>query len=222
MISYTLSATNYGSTETLIHCTNARAQASSSLFQHWRVSTGKRTFERPNHLKKSKVIYPFRMHEVAPITSTRSDEIEEATLGKTQQQSKNDILVKRIGMWRAIVLSSLGKTLFPYSKYIRTLRLQDLEDLLDLLGDPKLKNLSATFFKDELASVEVKKGVKMQKKDFLVVDATKTSNRLADIVTRDTPMLEELSGNIFHSTLSQCIPRLPKLQYLILYQGEAL
>lgn len=145
------------------------------------------------------------MHEVAPITSGRSDDIEEATLGKTQQQSKNDILVKRVGMWRAIVLSSLGKTLFPYSKFIRTLRLQDLEDLLDLLGDPKLKALSASFFKDELASVEVKKGVKLQKRDYLVVDATQTSNRLADIVTRETPMLEELWPNQFRGCLNYSI-----------------
>jgi len=162
------------------------------------------------------------MHEMAPITSARSDEIEEAAQGKTQQQSKNEILVKRVGMWKAIVLSSIGKTLFPYSKYIRTLRLQDLEDLLDLLGDPKLKDLSASIFKDELKNVEVKRRVKIQKKEYLVVDAIQTSNRLADLITKETPMLEELSGNIYHSTLSGCIRSLPKLQSLTLYEGEAL
>ena len=162
------------------------------------------------------------MHDVAPITSARSDEIEEAAQGKTQQQSKYDILVKRTGMWRAIILSSLGKTLFPYSKFIRTLRLQDLEDLLDLLGDPKLKGLSAMFFKDELEGFEIKRKVKIQKRDNLIVDAIQTSNRLTEVVTKETPMLEELSGNIFHSTLSTCIARLPKLQDLIVYGGEAL
>lgn len=83
------------------------------------------------------------MHDVAPITSGKSDEIEEAAQGKTQQQNKAEILTKRISMWKAIILSSMGRSLFPYSKYIRTLRLQDLEDLLDLLGDPKAKNFSA-------------------------------------------------------------------------------
>ena len=162
------------------------------------------------------------MHDVAPITSARSDEIEEAAQGKTQQESKNDILAKRSGMWRAIILSSLGKTLFPYSKFIRTLRLQDLEDLLDLLGDPKLKSLNAMFFRDELESFEVKRKVKIQKRDNLIVDAIQTSNRLTEVITKETPMLEELSGNIFHSTLSTCIARLPKLQDLIVYGGEAL
>ena len=79
------------------------------------------------------------MHDVAPTTSTRSnDDIEENTRGKTQQESKVQILTKRSEMWRSIVLSSMDRTLFPYSKYIRTLVLQDLEDLLDLLGDPKV------------------------------------------------------------------------------------
>lgn len=32
--------------------------------------------------------------------------------------------------WRTVLLSSLGKTLYPYSKYIRALNLQDLQELL--------------------------------------------------------------------------------------------
>ncbi len=159
---------------------------------------------------------------MAPITSARSDEIEEAAQGKPQQQSKNEILLKRVGMWKAIVLSSIGKTLFPYSKYIRTLRLQDLEDLLDLLGDPKLQHVSASMFQDELKNIEKKKRVKIQKKEYLVLDAIQTSNRLANLITKETPMLEELSGNIYHNTLIGCIPRLPKLQHLTIYEGGAL
>ena len=78
------------------------------------------------------------MHDAAPTTSTRSnDDIEETTRGKTQQQKGTSILAKRCEMWRSIVLSSMNRTLFPYSKYIRTLRLQDLEDLLEIIGDPK-------------------------------------------------------------------------------------
>lgn len=40
------------------------------------------------------------------------------------------ILRKRAGLWRTIILSSLGKTLYPYSQYIRTLNLLDLEWML--------------------------------------------------------------------------------------------
>lgn len=32
--------------------------------------------------------------------------------------------------WRTILLSSLGKTMYPYSQYIQTLNLRDLEYLL--------------------------------------------------------------------------------------------
>jgi len=162
------------------------------------------------------------MHHVAPITSARSDEIEEAEQGKIQQQNKYNNLVKRTRMWRSMILSSLGKTLFPYSKFIRTLRLQDLEDLLDRLADPKLKVLNAMFFKDELHGFEVKKKVTIQNKENLVVDAVQTLNRLTEVITNETPMLEELSGNIYRTTLSTCIPRLPKLQDLTVYGGEAL
>lgn len=89
------------------------------------------------------VLTVLSMHDVAPITSARSDDFEETTQGKTQQESKAQVLSKRSSMWRAIVLSSMNMTLFPYSKYIRTLRLQDLEDLLDLLNDPKAGKLRA-------------------------------------------------------------------------------
>lgn len=34
-------------------------------------------------------------------------------------------------LWRSIILSSLGKTLFPYCKYIRGLDFRDLNSMLD-------------------------------------------------------------------------------------------
>lgn len=39
--------------------------------------------------------------------------------------------IKCTSLWRTIILSSLGKTLYPYSQYIRTLNLQDLEELIN-------------------------------------------------------------------------------------------
>lgn len=74
------------------------------------------------------------MHDVAPITSADNDELEIAGNEKLSraniEKSKQQVAAKWASMWRAIVLSSMGKTLFPYSKYIRTIRLQDLEYLL--------------------------------------------------------------------------------------------
>ena len=62
------------------------------------------------------------MHDVAPVTSGGSDEVE--------TPKKEQLTMQWAGLWRTIVLSSLGKTLFPYSKYVRRLNLQDLEELL--------------------------------------------------------------------------------------------
>lgn len=38
--------------------------------------------------------------------------------------------IRSAGLWRTITLSSLGKTLYPYSQYVRTLDFRVLEKLL--------------------------------------------------------------------------------------------
>lgn len=74
------------------------------------------------------------MHDVAPVTSTYNDEIEMAPQERISraayEEGREQLFGKWASMWRSIILSSLGKTLFPYSKYVRTLSLQDLEYLL--------------------------------------------------------------------------------------------
>ena len=83
------------------------------------------------------------MHDVAPVTSAYNDEIEMAPQERTSraayEKGQEQLIVKWASMWRSIILSSLGKTLFPYSRYVRTLSLQDLEHLLQdakFLGTP--------------------------------------------------------------------------------------
>ena len=83
------------------------------------------------------------MHDVAPVTSTYNDEIEMAPQERTSraayEKGQEQLMGKWASMWRSIILSSLGKTLFPYSRYVRTLSLQDLEHLLQdakFLGKP--------------------------------------------------------------------------------------
>lgn len=74
------------------------------------------------------------MHNVAPVTSAYNDEIEMAPQERTSraayEKGREQLIGKWASMWRSLILSSLGKTLFPYSKYVRTLSLQDLEYLL--------------------------------------------------------------------------------------------
>ena len=40
---------------------------------------------------------------------------------------------KWVHLWRTIILSSLGKTLYPYSQYLRKLNLRDLETFFSYL-----------------------------------------------------------------------------------------
>lgn len=44
--------------------------------------------------------------------------------------STERIVGRCAGLWLTITLSSLGKTLYSYSQYIRTLNLRELEELL--------------------------------------------------------------------------------------------
>ena len=74
------------------------------------------------------------MRDLAPVTDYCRDEPAHDKNGRTrlaQAKRTRKRHVKRwTGLWRTIILSSLGKTLYPYSQYIRTLNLEDLGELL--------------------------------------------------------------------------------------------
>lgn len=53
---------------------------------------------------------------------------------RARKMSEGRISKKSIARWQSIVLSSLGKTLYPYSRYIRAL---DLVNLWRLLTPPR-------------------------------------------------------------------------------------
>ena len=72
------------------------------------------------------------MHNVAPVTDGGGDEME---LAQSIKQVARTVR-KWALLWRSMVLSSMGKTLFPYCRYIRALDLRDLNHLLD---DDKFK-----------------------------------------------------------------------------------
>lgn len=55
----------------------------------------------------------------------------------TGAHTKERLFEKHLSLWRTIILSSLGKTLYPYSRYIRTL---NLENLTFLLTNPKFES----------------------------------------------------------------------------------
>ena len=74
-----------------------------------------------------------RMHEVAPVTSRGSDEVEipgQAHPGE-RTRSGEQTMYKWALLWRTMILSSLGKTMYSYCRHIRTLNLPDLREMLE-------------------------------------------------------------------------------------------
>lgn len=158
------------------------------------------------------------MQHEAPVTGAGNDELE---------QSKERITLKWAIMWRSIILSSLGKTRFPYSQYIRTLRLQDLYELLSEGKFLQSAQNGKAFFNADLAQYRVDRSINgsHKRKGFLMIDAEATVNKFAEVITQHTPMLEELSGPqqpFDAETLARSIPRLANLQSLNIFWGETL
>ncbi|KAL8790803.1 MAG: hypothetical protein Q9213_000427 [Squamulea squamosa] len=163
------------------------------------------------------------MHDVSPVTNRGSSDVDMSVQERTRitykaRLNQEEVMTMRWAqLWRTIVTSALGKTLFPYTRYIRTLNLEDLEELLQ---DPKFKNqVSSMFFEGELAAHKIQtSGPKKNQR----LDAGRTSNTLGDIITTSTPLLEELSGKIENDALLRWIPRTPHLRLLNLWYGGAL
>ncbi|KAL8896065.1 MAG: hypothetical protein Q9207_007889 [Kuettlingeria erythrocarpa] len=164
------------------------------------------------------------MHEVSPVTNRGSSDVDMSvqerarTSHKARLRQEEVMTIRWAQLWRMITLSATGKTLFPYSRYIRTLNLGDLEELL---GDPKFKDqVSKMFFEGELGKCKTE--TSGPKKNQTRLDAGSTSNNLGDLITTNTPLLEELSGRIENGALLRWIPRLPRLRLLNLWYGGAL
>ncbi|KAL8946428.1 MAG: hypothetical protein Q9222_007180 [Ikaeria aurantiellina] len=164
------------------------------------------------------------MHDVAPVTNRGSSDVDVSaperakTTYKTRLRQEQLLILRWAQLWRVIFLSAIGKTLFPYARYIRNLNLEDLEELLQ---DAKFKDqVSTMFFEGDLNAYKVQ--TSGPKKGQVRLDAGRTSNMLGDIITANTPMLEELSGKIENDALLRWIPKVPRLRLLNLWYGGAL
>ncbi|KAL9007645.1 MAG: hypothetical protein Q9180_009605, partial [Flavoplaca navasiana] len=163
------------------------------------------------------------MHDVSPVTNRGSSDVdislqERAKVTYKARLNQEEVMTMRWAqLWRTIIMSALGKTLFPYTRYIRTLNLEDLEALLE---DTKFKNqVSSMFFEGELALHKIQTtGPKKNQR----LDPGRTSNTLGDIITTSTPVLEELSGKIENDALLRWIPRTPRLRLLSPWYGGTL
>jgi len=132
-------------------------------------------------------------------------------------------------LWRSILLSSLGKTMFPYCRYLRVL---DLRNLNFLLEDEKFRGkIAKNFFSGDLARFDMKIDTPISTRGRPRAPRLNVRGILlavGDAITQQSPMLEVLTEpvmpglDVFSSALLEWPTRLEKLQFLQLGDGKAL
>ncbi|KAK6428790.1 hypothetical protein LTR95_015066 [Oleoguttula sp. CCFEE 5521] len=132
-------------------------------------------------------------------------------------------------LWRTIILSTFGETLYPYAKHLRVLDLRDLGDLLD---DDKFRQgpIEKHFFSGILLQFyltitpAVKIGTRSRPK--LRLDTQNIISAIGDAITQHAPLLEGLTEPKLADNLSTALttwaPRLTYLRRLDLWDGRAL
>ncbi|EGP89757.1 uncharacterized protein MYCGRDRAFT_67873 [Zymoseptoria tritici IPO323] len=126
-------------------------------------------------------------------------------------------------MWRTIILSTFGKTVFPYCRHLRFL---DLLDLSDLLEDDRFRGkIAKEFFSGELQQFHHVQHIR-GKNRHTRLDTKKIVTAIGDRIVQHAPLLEELSesanADILSTALLNWTPHLSHLRSLDFGDGKAL
>lgn len=135
------------------------------------------------------------------------------------------------GMWRSIIMSSLGVTAYPYCLWIRSLGLSDLEQLLQgIARDRKWRPL---FFKGPMKTFEIISGSIKTSKGRPIIEWQKIIERVGNTITQfaqeaaekqnKSVQLVSLEGaNLPTNLLSVWVSRLSTLTTLSIRDGSVL
>ncbi|KAI2631070.1 hypothetical protein GGR54DRAFT_635673 [Hypoxylon sp. NC1633] len=132
-------------------------------------------------------------------------------------------------LWQSIILSSIGKTAYPYSSYIRTLSLGNLEDCVH--DTFRGKDISDFFFSDLMNHFFVRRDASISHAAYNTVDINTFIVKCTDSITEyikrladdngTTVALEHLEGsNIPYNLLPTWIGRLEMLTSLRIRDGS--
>lgn len=129
-------------------------------------------------------------------------------------------------LWRTIILSALGKTLYPYCRHLRDLDLKDLSFLIDRLDEVKFRGrVAKQFFAGDLSRFHFV-GQSPQKGRVARLDVKKILLAVGDEITKQAPLLEGLSepttSDVLISALPTWTPRLTHLRSLEFWDGKLL
>ncbi|RAL11604.1 uncharacterized protein BO97DRAFT_369990 [Aspergillus homomorphus CBS 101889] len=129
-------------------------------------------------------------------------------------------------LWRSIALSSLDQTYLPYYGYLRYL---DLDDLGDLLKDPKFTGqVRDDFYTPELLEIVSpdyqQKGNKRLRYSSRASDLSADSVKLkiGSAIVKKATSIRGMSLNVPTETLLEWIEGLPLLQSLSIWSGDTL
>ncbi|KAG9249189.1 hypothetical protein BJ878DRAFT_485203 [Calycina marina] len=139
-------------------------------------------------------------------------------------------------MWKSIIRSSLGSTVYPYCLYIRSLDLSNFDDLLEVvsLRDSARKN----FFADDMSrflqgqETPIKKRTRKGKLALRALQRDVVLDLVGESITsfvsktaednHATVLLEDISGLINRTSLPIWTSRLSRLRSMTLFEGNAL
>ncbi|MCJ1306670.1 hypothetical protein MMC25_000313 [Agyrium rufum] len=167
----------------------------------------------------------YRMQEIAPVTDRgRDEDVTRASKPIDNEKYLNGMFLKWACLWRSMILSTLGETMYPYSNYIRSLNFKDLEKLLEdsrCRGRARNNLFGGSLEQFDVANV-IQDRSRHAAKHHSRLDNAPILAAVGEAMTKQTPMVEELAGDITAESLRSWIPRLQRLQFLSLWSGESL
>ncbi|RMX92183.1 hypothetical protein D0868_13556 [Hortaea werneckii] len=167
-------------------------------------------------------LYRIALHDRSPVKGGGGENISFA---------EQDVMVMKWSvLWRTIVLSTLGKTFYPYCRHLRGLDLRDLSWLLDRLDEPKFRGkVAKQFFAGDLSRfhILIETPAKTPAKTRAArLDIKKILLAVGDEITKHSPLLEELlepsTSDVLITALPTWTPRLEHLRALEFWDGKLL
>jgi hypothetical protein len=150
---------------------------------------------------------------------------DEESQGQIIFAGEQELLVQRWSiLWRSICLASMGKTMFPYHSYLRSLDLRDLENMLEDLEAPHFNGkIERKFFEGDMAPFHLQtKIVTRRGTDFTRLNSQPILEGIATMIATKTHMLEQVSGRLPADAFVRWVPNMPRLKRLELYDGSVL
>lgn len=152
--------------------------------------------------------------------------------GENISFAEQDVAVMKWSiLWRTIILSALGKTMYPYCRHLRELDLKDLSFLLDRINDsPKYRSkVAKQFFSGHLERFHFTSQARNKSRTVakaVMLDIKSILLAVGDEITKQSPLIEALSepstSDVLITALPIWTPRLEHLRELEFWDGKLL